>query len=112
MAYCKRFITNCRKQGKNKSTCLTAAELRDSLYALAKLAQRESFSAEMQTLTKKGSITKGRLASLNAFIDQNGFLRVGGRLKHSEFEEDKRYPIVLSADRKFTKLVFINEHLR
>lgn len=96
VAYCKRFIKHCRSRPKDESTNLTTRELRDSLYTLVKLAQEESFPMEIQILRKKESITKGRLTALNVFIDQQGLIRVGSRLRHSQFTIDKKhYSIIL-----------------
>lgn len=75
VAYCKRFVNNCRNQSKNKLTFLTTAELKDSLYGLAKLAQRESFPTETKILREGGSITKGKLAALDAFLDQDDIIQ-------------------------------------
>jgi len=111
VAYCKRFITNCKNRSKGESIHLKAAELRDSLLNLARLAQKESFPTEIQMLARNELITRGKLASLNVFIDQDGLVRVGGRLRNSEFSTDKKYPIVLSADHTFTKLLFVSEYL-
>lgn len=57
-------------------------------------------------------ISSSRLASLSPFIDKEGLLRVGGRLNSSEFSNDKKHPIILSAKHRFTKLFLIDEHLR
>jgi len=112
VAYCKRFITNCKNRSKGESKHLKAAELRNALLNLAKLAQKESFPTEIQMLARNELITRGKLASLNVFIDQDGLVRVGGRLRNSEFRTDKKHPIVLSAEHTFTKLLFASEHLR
>lgn len=45
-------------------------------------------------------------------MDEEDLVRVGGRLKNTEFTVDKKHPIVLSADHKFTKMLFASEHLR
>lgn len=39
-------------------------------------------------------------------------MRVGERLKNSEFTIDKKHPIVISAEHQFTKTLFLTEHLR
>ncbi|XP_036146036.1 uncharacterized protein LOC118646691 [Monomorium pharaonis] len=110
-AYCRRFIINCKNRGKVESGGLTAIELRNSLHNIAKIAQRESFPTETRILQQGGSITQGKLATLNAFIDKDNLIRVGGRLRNSEFPSDKKHPIVLLADHQFTRLLFRSEHL-
>ncbi|XP_011859974.1 PREDICTED: uncharacterized protein LOC105557366 [Vollenhovia emeryi] len=112
VAYCKRFTFNCRNKDKREIGSLTAAELQSSLHNLAKLSQGDSFPTEVQTLKEGNSITGGRLATLNPFVDKEGIMRVGGKLTNSEFSMAKKYPIVLLANDQFTKLLFVGEHLR
>lgn len=112
MAYCKRFISNCKHQSEDKSPTLTVVELTNALHTLAKLAQQQSFATEIQLLRNGNTVTKGKLVPLNPFLDEEGLIRVGGRLKNTEFTVDKKHPIVLSADHKFTQMLFASEHLR
>lgn len=66
------------------------------MHNLIKLAQEETFSTEVRLLKEGKLITKRKLLKLNAFIDKEDIIRVGGRLNNSEFNADKRHPIVLS----------------
>ena len=38
---------------------------------------------------------KVKILSLSPFIDQNGILRVGGRLQNSNISYEKQHPIIL-----------------
>ena len=49
---------------------------------------------------------------LRPFLDQCGFLRVGGRLNLSNREFSIQNPIILPGKKKFTKLLIEKEHLR
>lgn len=86
--------------------------MRDSLRVLVKLAQRECFPTELRD-NKIATLpsTKG-LNSLDAFVDEEGILRVGGRLRNTAFPQDKKHPMILLAKHRFTKLILKNEHLR
>ncbi|XP_018358515.1 PREDICTED: uncharacterized protein LOC108758199 [Trachymyrmex cornetzi] len=108
----KRFINNCRHRDKSRIGTLTVTELRDTQHIFAKLAQEQSFSVEIEILKRDKQVTRGKLSPLNPFIDEEGLIRVGGRLKNSDFTIDKKHPIVLAAEHKFTKLLFNRKHLR
>ena len=55
---------------------------------------------------------KSRVIPLNPFIDNQGILRVGGRLTHSELPEEQKHPILLPASHHTTRLVIRDEHFR
>lgn len=64
-------------------------------------------------MLKKGIyISRGPLASLTPFLDENDIIRVGGRLGNSKFENDKKHPILLPGNHMFTNRLFIDEHNR
>lgn len=52
------------------------------------------------------------LQKLNVFLDDKGFMRVGGRLYHSAFPYDKRHPYLLPRDHKLTWLITQQLHLK
>ncbi|KAK9721104.1 hypothetical protein QE152_g21718 [Popillia japonica] len=60
-------------------------ELRTSMNILLKIAQQQTFKAELQLLQTSKSLCKSStILSLNPFVDNEGLLRVGGRLKHAD----------------------------
>ena len=68
-------------------------------YDIAALnSQRKSFNARNSLLTK-----------LNPFLDENGLLRVGGRLSSSNLPIDVRQPILLPKGR-FASLIILDKH--
>ncbi|XP_050296340.1 uncharacterized protein LOC126736152 [Anthonomus grandis grandis] len=112
-AWCKRFVDNCRsnKLGKlRRFGELSVDELRNSERELVKIAQSESFSKELAVLKKGQFIKKGKLSGLNAFLDKDGILRVGGRLRLSGFEYDKKFPALLSSKHILSRLIVRHEH--
>jgi len=113
-AYCRRFIHNCKNTKQHKTGPITATEAEEALLILLKMAQQESFSEEIKDIAsnQRNSTKIKRLVSLNPFIDSGGVLRVGGRLRNSEFDNDKKHPIILSAKHQFSRLIFKDEHLR
>ena len=65
-------------------------------FTIWKLLQEESFPVEMCLLKEKKPLPKGnRLEKLDPFIDDDGLLRVGGRLKRANLIYDVKHPIIL-----------------
>ncbi|XP_045777595.1 uncharacterized protein LOC123875672 [Maniola jurtina] len=113
MAYVKRFIHNAQSPSNKLSGALDVDELREAVNTLARLSQQESFP-EYNTLRNNKPLAKrSQLMKLSVFIDENDLIRVGGRLYNaSEFNYNKKHPILLSAKHPFTYLLFRYEHLR
>ncbi|XP_039310346.1 uncharacterized protein LOC120358842 [Solenopsis invicta] len=55
--------------------------------------------------------TRNKISSLNPFLHKDNTLRVGGRLRHADFDFDKKHPIILAAKHPL-KLIFEDEHKR
>lgn len=54
------------------------------------------FKREMQIIrTKITTQNKSLLTGLHPFLDEEGILRVGGRLRHSFLSLDERHPVIL-----------------
>lgn len=112
MAYCLRFISNCRKLKEDRKVGqLTVSELNLSMKCLVRLSQSEFFSDEIIALKSNQSPkSKHRLISLSPFLDDESLLRVGGRLKHSELNFENKHPLLLAGKHYLTKLIFENMH--
>ncbi|XP_072401038.1 uncharacterized protein [Diabrotica undecimpunctata] len=116
VAVCFRFKSNSLRSDKEKRSLnkfpISIGELDQAFHSLIRMSQKESFSNEIELLTNNKSIIKGKLASLNPFLDDKGLLRVGGRLINSSYEFNKIHPIVLDSKHKFCQLLFQFEHYR
>lgn len=112
IAYCKRFLYNCKHKEKHRDRFLSAEEIRVATKTLVKIAQRECFPREMQNNKEETLFLVKKLNSLNPFIDSEGIMRVGGRLNNSEFSNDKRHSMVLLAKHRLSKLILKDEHIR
>lgn len=53
---------------------------------------------------------KNRLISLSPFINDENLIRVGGRLKNSNYTYDVKHPILLCSKHHITKIIFEKEH--
>lgn len=66
---------------------------------IVKFTQEQSFMNE-----KDETATRGRLARLKPF-DEQGILRLGGRLNHSGLQYDAKHPMILPAKHPVSELI-------
>ena len=112
IALCKRFISNCRSQVKRHGD-LSMEEVDNAMITIVKCVQTESFMDELKHLKSHNCVSKrSSLTSLNPFIDNEGLLRVGGRLDKANISEIEKHPILLPKGHYITRLIIMKEHLR
>lgn len=114
MAYCLRFIHNCKvSKNDRKHGCLNPSEIQSSRLILVKLVQKEAFQGEINSLWVNQSVgKKSKLLNLNPFMHSDGIIRVGGRLGNSKYNFNKKFPIVIPGNHHFTTLLIRKEHMR
>ncbi|XP_024872049.1 uncharacterized protein LOC112454731 [Temnothorax curvispinosus] len=114
VAYCYRFVENCRKQASQRRFGpLKVEELTAANTALVKMAQRQAFAREIWDKGNKGKVSRNsRILSLNPFVDEGGVLRVRGRLMNAALSYDQRFPIILPAKHPFSTLLIIEMHYK
>lgn len=49
--------------------------------------------------------------ALNPFLDDNGVIRIGGRLKNSDLPNRTKYPVALPYSHHYTELVMKHHHI-
>lgn len=112
-AHILRFTHNIKGNDGRFSGPLTADEVLASFIFLCRFAQLESFKTEYDLLSKGKPLSpKSNLISLSPFIGNDLLIRVGGRLEASNYNYDKKHPILLSSNHHFTKIIFEYEHVR
>lgn len=116
-AYIYRFYNNIRARLYKKQTIqdlnLSPIEITRSEISLVKLVQQLRFSQEINDLRTKNRVNNNsKLVNLNPFLDEFGIIRVGGRLKNSDFDYAKKHPMVLPPNDHFTKILITYEHCR
>ncbi|UYV83662.1 hypothetical protein LAZ67_23001961 [Cordylochernes scorpioides] len=77
IAWCLRFITNCRVSLKKREIgTLSKKELENAVIKIIGWIQKDEFGEEMQDLRNTGHASrKSRILQLNPFIDATGMLR-------------------------------------
>ncbi|XP_055543621.1 uncharacterized protein LOC129729163 [Wyeomyia smithii] len=114
-AYCFRFIHAFRPPMSSETIVkpkhLTVDEISNALTNLIKLAQADGFAEELRDLGKGKPVSNhSHLRLLNPFIDSDGVIRVGGRLRLSEQPYLTKHPILLPSSHPFTRLVIERFH--
>lgn len=85
-AFILRFCKNSRTKPDSRIFgCLTSEELLNSQALLIKLCQGSVFTRELKDLRERGNVqTNSSLLCLNPFLSEDGFIRVGGRLRNAK----------------------------
>lgn len=108
-----RFAANCKTNTEKRSLGpLSGQEVDIALNKLLKIAQMQSFAVEIEKIKRTKLCSKNRLVNLNPFIDNDGFLRVGGRPCNAKYEFEKRHSFILSKSHTLTKLLVRYYHLK
>lgn len=111
-AYILRFVHNCKTKHDKCTGPITCKERNESTLFLMKFSQRESFPIEYKLLQSKLELPKGsKIQGLKPFME-NDLMRVGGRLSQSQYDYNKKHPIILHSDHTLTQLIMRNEHIR
>ncbi|XP_014214629.1 uncharacterized protein LOC106643859 [Copidosoma floridanum] len=111
----RRFVRSRLGRGPVLSVAspLTPTELHDAFLACVRLSQERSFSADLQCLQRGERLRKTNpLVPLAAFLDDDGILRVGGRLEHSPLTYEERHPPILSGASSLASMVIAWAHSR
>lgn len=105
-AYVLRYISNLRadKDQRNNSKILSLHETRRATEYWIKRVQDLEYQAEIGQLKQNKRVITS-LQKLSIFLDEQGVIRVGGRLKHSKLSYGARHPILLPKDNKFVQLL-------
>ncbi|XP_011858773.1 PREDICTED: uncharacterized protein LOC105556299, partial [Vollenhovia emeryi] len=113
VAYCIRFMHNALHPTQRRSGLLSVEELRQANVTILKISQAEFFTPELNNLRKKTPVSStSKLQSLFPFVDADGLIRVGGRLRHSDLPETQKFPVVLASNSAFTKLLIQDTHVK
>ena len=94
-----RVLSYClRSKNRNSGEILTVEELNAAKLAILKRCQKEIFHDAHENISKGQPLSASdQLNKLSPFLDENGLLRLQGRLQHSRSSYDVKHPILLSA---------------
>ena len=111
---CKNWLR--AKKDADKLPAVTAdsldpSELQVAETAIIRYVQQKFFKAEVKALrSRKPAAKKSPIYILDPFLDKEGILRVGGRLKNAPLSKKAQHPVVMPKDHHVSKLVARRVH--
>ncbi|XP_076289812.1 uncharacterized protein LOC143213643 [Lasioglossum baleicum] len=101
LAWCRRWAPGSRKT----ESVITVTEMQEIKLILLRLEQSASFSEDIANLRRNQPVAaKSRFAKLCPFLDEDGVLRVGGRLQAANLAYDRMHPAILPDESPLAKL--------
>lgn len=112
VAWITRFTAALRNKATEHDTYLSASEINKANQLIMKHVQANEFESDLENIKRKGHVrSNSSLANLHPFLDENGILRVGGRLAHSNISSSAKHPIILSNHSRLTDLLIHQAHI-
>lgn len=112
IAYCQRFMNNCKTTTNKAFGTITATEMIIAERAIIRIVQNETFKSEFKALKRGEHIpNSSSLRKLTPQLDEHDIIRVGGRLKNAEISVDAKHPIVLPKCNAISSLIIREAHL-
>lgn len=110
-AYVLRFLSNCRwtSRDQRRFGLLTIAELRHAEREWLRSCQATHYQEVINNIQEKG-IQLPIVKQLRLFLDDNGYLRCGGRIHNAKLPEVTRFPYLLPAKHAVTRLLVLEAH--
>ncbi|VEN41764.1 unnamed protein product [Callosobruchus maculatus] len=110
-AYVKRFIHNLRNKDKRFSH-LKSAELEDAEKYWIMTTQQRYFSVELASLKNEKQVdSSSNILTLNPFLDDDGIIRLGGRLQEASLSYKTKYPVIIPKKSALTDKLIESAHL-
>jgi len=111
-AYVQQFISRIRHPDvQSNDIFLTASEISQAKQYWIRTCQAASFPTELKHLMNNTPLNSGSsILSLNPHLDEDGILRVGGRLRRSDLTYAAKFPIILPKCR-ISELIVRHSHV-
>ncbi|XP_017765495.1 PREDICTED: uncharacterized protein LOC108554662, partial [Eufriesea mexicana] len=101
------------KNPKQHRGPLSTEELEGAHDRIIRSVQHSHFPTELHDLRKFNKVnSKSRLLPLNPFLDEQGIMRVGGRLHRSNLPYNRRHQIIIPKTHHVTSLIISQYHRR
>ena len=114
-AWIRRLICLAQRTPRSTDKKLSLEEIQGAEDLLRRRSQERSFPKEfdrLRTTPPKPLPAKSGLMALQAFLDNKGTIRVGGRLQRSSLPMTQKNPIILAASDVLTKKLFQHFHFQ
>ncbi|XP_029159529.1 uncharacterized protein LOC114931579 [Nylanderia fulva] len=111
-AWCRRWLNPVRRDAR-PGRPLQPDELDSALFRWLRVVQALHFPTDVAAASAgRTTPPQSHLVKLSPFLDDQGVLRVGGRLKNSQLPLDEKHPMIIPAASWLTRLVIDSCHRR
>ncbi|XP_055911959.1 uncharacterized protein LOC129945983 [Eupeodes corollae] len=113
-AYIFRYISNLQPKTNPRAVHgLSYPEIQRARIAILKFVQLLFFEDDILHLQTKNQLpAKSKLLRYNAFLDSDGLLRIGGRIKNASVSFNIKHPIILPKSNPISNLIITDFHRR
>ncbi|XP_065089199.1 uncharacterized protein LOC135710528 [Ochlerotatus camptorhynchus] len=101
-------LIRMKKEDRKHARYISVQDMRKALDYIVRILQRTGLNEEIQCVQRK-ELPK-RLANLQPFLDEEGFLRVGGRLQNSKLPYDAKHQLLLPRNHRVTEMLIRQYH--
>lgn len=91
-----RFLHNMKNKNNRIIGFLSSTELQTAELRIIIIVQNQCFKNDITIILKSPAKYQGNLRHLSTFIDDQGLLRVGGRLQNAVVKNSAQHPYLLS----------------
>ena len=94
----------------NNLNLLDMKLLQEAKKCIVEMVQLKYFNEELKQLKMKNKENvkiSSKISSLNPYLDENGIIRVGGRLEKSDINKDSKHPILMPKGCHISKLIVL-----
>eukprot|EP00112_Aurelia_sp_Birch-Aquarium-sp1_P021942 Seg6027.3 transcript_id=Seg6027.3/GoldUCD/mRNA.D3Y31 product="hypothetical protein" protein_id=Seg6027.3/GoldUCD/D3Y31 len=88
----------------------TISELEAATKVLVRHVQETEFAEDIKIMQKEKGPLKGSLLRLSPFVDADGLLRVGGRLRNAPIPYSAKHQLILPQRHYMTKILILQTH--
>ena len=122
VATIKKFIQRCKLHRRDRKPFkLLVDDIDDAERTIVRLVQQKYLQREIQfyshsnpssrkQLTNKERRKEKSLWKLDPYLDPNGILRVGGRIRKSSFSDELKNPVILPKDSVISRRIADHIH--
>ncbi|XP_060665760.1 uncharacterized protein LOC132798060 [Drosophila nasuta] len=105
------YMMHFRRKKKYISHTIEFEEIMEARKIVFRNIQNIDFKDDIKHLKRQRETLKGSpINSLSPFLDQNGILRVGGRLEAANISFDSKHPILLPYNDTVVKMILVQIH--
>ena len=110
LAWWLRLKENLLHRKSENCSNLTVSEVRTAEILLIQHVQSEVYGDEISKLSASKCCKSSKLRDLSPFINDQGLLCVGGRLKHASLGTESKHPYIIPHDHIVAKMIVLDCH--